>query len=435
LKDKNSIEQADKRFSLDSLLLPQEVLPPTLRSSQDLTSTLPQVASHSSSPLSFTRAAHSSKRKTPLLFTMSSKMMRLLPTAVVGAAAVVGALAVWRAQSSSNSAGAFTPKPGSLQGQTIVITGGTTGLGLESAKRLALGGAEIVITSRSDAKGQAATKEIIEHIVKHQQAAGAPPPVVSYRLLDLDDLAQVKEAANWKDLPKIDVLMNNAGVMLVPTQQLTVDGFERQIQSNHLGHFVLTKLLMPKLAPKARIINVSSIAHKSAGYRFGKSGLDLDYFWKGEPGYGAWKSYAQSKLANLLFTQELQRRIDAAGLDYTAITMHPGVVDTDLGRNLMGIDNFEKMKSGKGSFVQKTFACVVSNFLKTPEEGANTQIWLASGMGGRNAAATYYIDCKEKALAAFATDETAAKKLWAESEEKSGVEFTLEAVAAAELDQ
>jgi NAD(P)-dependent dehydrogenase (short-subunit alcohol dehydrogenase family) len=364
-------------------------------------------------------------------FTMSSKMMRLLPTAVISAAAV-GALALWWAKSSSDRL--FTPKPGSLAGKTIVITGGTTGLGLESAKRLALGGAEIVITSRSDTKGQAAVQEIIEHV--QQKGEGSlPPPTVSYRLLDLDDLSNVKEAVNWKDLPKIDVLMNNAGVMLVPTQQLTVDGFERQIQSNHLGHFILTKLLMPKLTPKARIINVSSTAHEFAGFRYEKIGLDLDYFWKGEPGYGAWRSYVQSKLANILFTQELQRRIDAAGLGYTTITMHPGVVATDLGRNLMGEENAEKIKSGKGPFVQTAFASVVKLFLKTPAQGADTQIWLAAGMGGGNAAATYYIDCKEKALAAFATDEAAAKKLWAESEEKSGVEFTLEPVAAAELVQ
>jgi NAD(P)-dependent dehydrogenase (short-subunit alcohol dehydrogenase family) len=358
-------------------------------------------------------------------------MMPLLSTARISAAAVC-ALAVWLAtKSSSSNSSIFTPKPGSLVGQTILITGGTAGLGLESAKRLALGGAEIVITSRSDAKGQAAVKDIIEHVVKEQQGV-PPPPVVSYRLLDMDNLAQVNECVGWKDLPKIDVLMNNAGVMAVSNRELTVDGFERQIQSNHLGHFVLTKLLMPKLTPKARIINVSSVAHQIAFY----NGLDLDYFWKGEPGYGPWRSYGQSKLANLLFTQELQRRIDAAGLEYTTIAMHPGAVNTDLTRNVVGVDNFEKMKSGKGSFF-KSFANVISNFIKTPEQGADTQIWLASGMGSRNAAATYYVDCKEKNLSAFATDETAAKKLWAESEEKSGVEFTLQApvAAAAELDQ
>jgi NAD(P)-dependent dehydrogenase (short-subunit alcohol dehydrogenase family) len=355
---------------------------------------------------------------------MSSKKMGL---AVVSVAAV-GALAVLWARRSSNSI--FTPPAGSLQGKTIVITGGTTGLGLESAKRLAMGGAEIVITSRSDAKGQAAVKNIVEHVAQQQE--GAPPPAVSYRLLDMDNLSQVKqECASWKDLPKIDVLMNNAGIMAVANRELTVDGFERQIQSNHLGHFLLTKLLLPKLTPQARIINVSSTAHKMAT----SSGLDLDYFWKGEPGYGAWKSYGQSKLANLLFTQELQRRIDAAGLGYTTATMHPGVVATDLGRNMMGEEAFEKVKNGDGTLLQNLFAGVMSLIMKTPEQGANTQIWLASGMGGDDVAAKYFVDCKEKSLAAFATDEASAKKLWAESEEKLGVQFTLQPVEAAELVQ
>jgi NAD(P)-dependent dehydrogenase (short-subunit alcohol dehydrogenase family) len=352
---------------------------------------------------------------------------------VIGGTAAAGALGVWWKQNqNSDSNSIFTPAPGSLAGQTIFITGGTSGLGLESAKRLALGGAEIVITSRSDAKGQDAVKDIVQHVVKQQQ--GVDPPIVSYRLLDMDNLAQVKECVDWKDLPKIDVLLNNAGIMAVSNRELTVDGYERQIQSNHLGHFVLTKLLMPKLTPKARIINVSSTAHQFAS----SSGIDLDYFWKGEPGYGPWRSYGQSKLANLLFTQELQRRIDAAGLGYTTMTMHPGVVATDLGRNMMGLENAEKMKNGEGSFLQKAFSKATSLFLKTPEQGANTQIWLASGMGTRNAAATYYIDCKDKELPAFAADERDAKKLWAESEEKSGVTFTLEpvtAAAAAELVQ
>jgi NAD(P)-dependent dehydrogenase (short-subunit alcohol dehydrogenase family) len=347
--------------------------------------------------------------------------MAILPMAALSAAAVC-ALAVWRAQS-SNPNSLFTPTPGSLQGQTILITGGTTGLGLESAKRLALGGAEIVITSRSETKGKTAVKDIVRYVEQFKRSEPRlPPPVVSYRILDMDDLEQVKQnAAAWKDLPKIDVLMNNAGIMAVSTRELTVDGYERQIQSNHLGHFVLTKLLMPKLTPKARIINVSSAAHMIPG----SSGLDLDYFWKGEPGYGAWKSYGQSKLANLLFTQELQRRIDAAGLGYTTVSMHPGAVNTDLARNMFGEENFEKMKNGEGSFLQTAFSKTVSFFIKTPEQGASTQIWLASGMGD-NVASKYYVDCKEKSLGKYAMDEVTAKKLWEESEDKSGVEFSLQ---------
>jgi NAD(P)-dependent dehydrogenase (short-subunit alcohol dehydrogenase family) len=169
-----------------------------------------------------------------------------------------------------------------------------------------------------------------------------------------------------------------------------VDGYERQIQSNHLGHFVLTKLLMPKLTPKARIINVSSTAHQFQDFVMRKL-VSILITSEGRARPGPWRSYGQSKLANLLFTQELQRRIDAAGLGYTTITMHPGVVDTDLGRNLVGIDNYEKLKSGKVYLYKSVCQCQV-----TSEEGASTQIWLASGMVSRNAAATYYIDCKER---------------------------------------
>jgi NAD(P)-dependent dehydrogenase (short-subunit alcohol dehydrogenase family) len=350
---------------------------------------------------------------------MSSKKMSLLPTAVVSAAAVC-ALAVWWAQSSSKSF--FTPKPGSLQGKTIVITGGTSGLGLESAKRLAMGGAEIVITSRSDAKGQATVKEVIDY-VEQQKEGSLLPPTVSYRLLDMDDLSKVKEAANWKDLPKIDVLVNNAGIMAIPTQQLTVDGFEKQIQSNHLGHFILTKLLFPKLTPNARIINLSSYAHTFTAPK----GLDLDYFWKGEPGYDGWKSYAQSKLANILFTNELQRRSDAAGLGLTCVSVHPGMVDTGLGRNLIGDDSPGMLKRGEATVWQRAFmglAEIAKLFCKTPEQGADSQIWLASGMGD-NVASKYFVDCKEQSLGKYAMDEVAAKKLWEESEEKSGVKFQL----------
>jgi NAD(P)-dependent dehydrogenase (short-subunit alcohol dehydrogenase family) len=351
---------------------------------------------------------------------MSSKKMGLLPTVVGVSAAAACALAVWWAHSSSKKC--FTPKPGSLQGKTIVITGGTSGLGLESAKRLALGGADIVVTARSDAKGQAAVKEIIEHVEQLKEGS-LPPPTVSYRLLDMDDLSKVKEVANWKDLPKIDVLMNNAGVMAIPTQQLTVDGFERQIQSNHLGHFILTKLLFPKLTPKARIINMSSYGHTFTAPK----GLDLDYFWKGEPGYSGFKSYGQSKLANILFTNELQRRSDAAGLGLTCVSVHPGLVDTGLSRNLIGEDTAGKLKRGEATVWERAFmglAEMARLFSKTPEQGADSQIWLASGMG-ENVSSKYFVDCKEQSLGKYATDEVAAKKLWEESEEKSGMKFQL----------
>jgi NAD(P)-dependent dehydrogenase (short-subunit alcohol dehydrogenase family) len=202
-----------------------------------------------------------------------------------------------------------------------------------------------------------------------------------------------------------------------------VDGFERQIQSNHLGHFILTKLLFPKLTPNARIINLSSSGHMFTAPK----GLDLGYFWKGEPGYSGWKSYAQSKLANVLFTNELQRRSDAAGLGLTCVSVHPGIVDTGLGRNLIGDDTPGKLKRGEATVWQRAFmglAEIAKFFSKTPEQGADSQIWLASGMGD-NVASKYFVDCKAQSLGKYAMDEVAGRKLWEESEEKAGVEFRL----------
>ena len=153
--------------------------------------------------------------------------------------------------------------------------------------------------------------------------------------LDLDDLENVKAfpkrlAASPVGDEQITVLMNNAGVMAIPERELTKDGYERTFQSNHLGHFLLTSLLMPKLANNAMVINVSSEAHK-----FASKGLELDNL-NGQESYGPWSSYGQSKLANILFTKELQERANEAGRKLTAVSLHPGAVQTDLARNLIG---------------------------------------------------------------------------------------------------
>jgi len=227
----------------------------------------------------------------------------------------------------------YTPEPSSLKGQTILVTGGSSGLGLESAKRLAVGGANIVLTARSDKKGQNAVQQVQEYL--RAKGMDVSDNNISYKILDLDDLQSVKDAvASWKDdenLKEINVLLNNAGIMALPNRELTVDGIERQMQSNHLGHFLLTALLAPKLAKDARIVNVSSEAHKFAS---GTGLLDYDKLWNpSSENYGAWKSYGQSKLANILFTRELQRRIDnkrsspkGSGRDWTVVCLHPGAV-------------------------------------------------------------------------------------------------------------
>ena len=348
----------------------------------------------------------------------------------VGAATVLGggaALAsiLVQQQQGQQQQNLYSPGPESLKGQTFLITGGTTGLGLETAKRLSLGGPQqIIITARTAAKGDIALADIRTYLKDNNR--DTEDITLSYKVLDFDDLQGVQQAvASWTDIDNIDCLINNAGVMAIPKREVTVDGFERQIQTNHLGHFVLTALLAPKLSKGARIVNVAS-----AAYMFARpSGLDLDYCWTGEPGYGAWRSYGQSKLANILFSQELQRRADNAGLDWKVSCLHPGTVRTDLGRNLIGIENWEREKDNGDNLLSSTVGKALSAFLKTVEQGASTSVYLAAGANPDAPRARYYVDCEPVTLNSFARDATAAKDLWDESEKKSGVVFSLESLS------
>jgi len=192
----------------------------------------------------------------------------------------------------------------SFTGRTVIITGSNSGLGAITARELARNGAKIVMAVRNTGKGEAAAREI--------------PGQVEVRRLDLQDLSSVRQFADG--IGTADILINNAGVMAVPYAE-TVDGFESQIGTNHLGHFALTNLLLPKLTD--RVVAVSSMAHWP-----GRISLD-DLNWKTRR-YRPWLAYSQSKLANLLFTSELQRRLDAAGSPLRAVAAHPGYSHTNL---------------------------------------------------------------------------------------------------------
>jgi len=192
----------------------------------------------------------------------------------------------------------------SFAGRTVIITGANSGLGAIATRELARNGATIVMAVRNTGKGEAAAREITGE--------------VEVRGLDLQDLSSVRRFADGVD--KADILINNAGVMAVPYAE-TVDGFESQIGTNHLGHFALTNLLLPKLSD--RVVSVSSMAHWP-----GRISLD-DLNWKARP-YRPWLAYSQSKLANLLFTSELQRRLTEAGSPVRAVAAHPGYSHTNL---------------------------------------------------------------------------------------------------------
>ena len=207
-----------------------------------------------------------------------------------------------------------------LSGRTAVVTGANTGLGLETGAALAGHGARVVLAVRNTDKGDAAASTIRS---RHGDADLVVEP------LDLSDLASVRAAADalLADGRPIDLLINNAGVMYTPAST-TADGFELQMGTNHLGHFALTGLLLPRLldTPGSRVVTISSVGHKI------RSTIDVDDLASTD-GYERVAAYGRSKLANLLFTYELQRRLSDAGAPTAALAAHPGLSDTELLRN------------------------------------------------------------------------------------------------------
>jgi NAD(P)-dependent dehydrogenase (short-subunit alcohol dehydrogenase family) len=196
-------------------------------------------------------------------------------------------------------------------GRTAIVTGANSGLGEVTARELARVGAHVILAVRNTEKGETAAERM----------TGCKTGQVEVRPLDLQDLSSVRRFAD--DIDKADVLINNAGIMAAD-YALTADGFERHIGTNHLGHFALTNLLLPKLTD--RVVTVSSLLH-NIGYISLK-----DLNWHSRP-YSRWLAYGQSKLANLLFTGELQRRLDTVGTSLRALAAHPGWSHTNLQGN------------------------------------------------------------------------------------------------------
>lgn len=324
-----------------------------------------------------------------------------------------------------------------MKGQVVVITGANTGLGLESAKRLAAAGATVVCTGRTQAKADGAAQAVTISS-EGSKALGV--------VLDLSDLESIKgfpdrltKALGGGESAHIDVLLNNAGVMAIPERQETQNGFEKTVGVNHLGHFALVASLLPllKKAPEGfRVVTVSSDAHRFVNRKTMAAAIDngLDQ-GKGYE-YSPWGSYGVSKAANVLFTLELERRLSAKGLAGSAVSLHPGVVQTDLGRYIVGGASADDLRlsettpppaSGSpGAFLKKALDAVI---LPVPQ-GANTQVFLsaAADSGGDRAAqpAGLFFDAMKVVKANdAATDPQLASRLWEISEKLTGMKFDL----------
>jgi NAD(P)-dependent dehydrogenase (short-subunit alcohol dehydrogenase family) len=317
----------------------------------------------------------------------------------------------------------YRPPPNSLTNQVMVITGSSSGLGLESAKRLAAAGATTVLTTRSDTKGIQAVAQVQSYL----QEKSIDNPNVYFVTLDLENLHSIQAFPQQfqnklGNQTRIDVLMNNAGVAAIPQKEITPDGFERTFQVNHLGPFLLTSLLCPLLNRNgARIINVSSTAHKFNFHPKGQPpGLDLNNL-NSEVEYlgDGWQSYSQTKQENILWTQELQRRADQQGLTWLAVSsLHPGVVATDIWRTSW-------VRKDDRNLLQSWISRLGYSTMWTVAEGANTQVWLAAQLDPSIGRGTYYDETgRIPKLADFAMDRTAAQKLWERSEEWLGMQFS-----------
>lgn len=280
-----------------------------------------------------------------------------------------------------------------LTGRTVLITGANSGLGRVTARVLAGRGAHVIMAVRNRAKGEAAAETM----------TGS----TEVRDLDLADLSSVRDfAADFTD--PVDLLINNAGIMIPPLYR-TVDGFESQFGTNHLGHFALTNLLLPQV--RERIVTVASIAH-----RFGTIEFD-DLQWTGRS-YRPMAAYGQSKLANLLFTDELQRRLSERSSSVIATAAHPGMAAT----NLFG-------SSDDGSLdarVSRAFTRVVA---QSERDGARPTLCAAVAdlPGGSYIGPTGPFEIRGKpgfaSRSSKSTDTEVARRLWAVSEELTGVAF------------
>jgi NAD(P)-dependent dehydrogenase (short-subunit alcohol dehydrogenase family) len=288
-------------------------------------------------------------------------------------------------------------------GRTVLVTGASSGLGLRSSEALASRGARVLMGCRNQEKAAVALQAV------KQAAAGAPPQVVPLDLADLDDVRATAERLN-RELERLDVLMNNAGVMAIPHQR-TRQGFEMQFGTNHLGHFALSGLLLPLLrrAHAARVVTVSSFVHRAARIRFDD--------WERNR-YSRWLPYIQSKLAGLLFTSELQRRAAAAGADLLAVAAHPGYAATNLSSGLATVYRLGAKVSDRLAAQPDRMGALPQLYAATMPDVRPDDFWGPDGFMERRGWP------KRVGRSGGARDGDAARRLWELSEELTGVTCT-----------
>ncbi|PAZ13176.1 oxidoreductase [Streptomyces sp. SA15] len=282
-----------------------------------------------------------------------------------------------------------------LTGRTAVVTGANSGIGLRAAGALAGAGAHVVFAVRDPQRGRA--------------AAATVNGSTEVRRLDLADLSSVREFAEAWDGP-LSLLINNAGVMMLPRQR-TADGFEMQFGTNHLGHFALTNLLLPYVTD--RVVTVSSTAHRWGGATIHFDDLNLT------ADYTPQRAYAQSKLANLLFTLELQRRLTEAGSPVRALAAHPGYAATNLQSHTANPVARAFMRLGNRFFAQDDRAGALPTLYAATQDLPGASYVGPDGMAEMRGAPTLV------GRSTAASDAVAARRLWTASEDLTGATFPL----------
>jgi NAD(P)-dependent dehydrogenase (short-subunit alcohol dehydrogenase family) len=294
-----------------------------------------------------------------------------------------------------------------LGGKLAIVTGANSGLGLETARALARKGARVILACRTRSKADAAIAELV--------ADGVAPELLEFGALDLSSLASVRTFAEAvrDEHTSIDLLINNAGVMALPYGK-TADGFEMQFGTNHLGHFALTGLLLDRLLATsgARVVTLSSLTHAYARMNFD----DLH----SSRSYGEWKAYGRSKLANLLFTFELQRRLEQHGHAVISVAAHPGYSRTNLLNPRMSVSPLlERLVGLGGRYVSQSarMGALPTLYAATSEHVRGGEFY---GPGGIAAVTGYP---KRVTAMPQAYDKHAAERLWQLSVEQTGVDF------------